>query len=339
MQRNGHDEPMKILQRRELSCHTTTTLRWLPPSSSLFSIIESLVTFTTLCGQVYDYVLTIESEVKLVWYTKWNLTKLLFLVSRYSAFVDAILTTYDHFSPTISEETCHGISNAIPWVILGGVGVAEIILIIRTWAIWDRDRRIGSALFLSFIGIWATNAYCLAKFMSGSRVQMINTVAPSLDGCFLETTQDLLVVDWVLVVVFETAILGLTLVKFVHARVGLGPIARGTTPPLMQSLYRDGILFYVYLFGMSLINVVVLVTTSHDLSTLLACLQRAMHSILSVRLLLNLREASMGTVRFCDERGRASVERRSKQRPLRRRGRQPKPYHLQHRRRHVGGRR
>ena len=47
--------------------------------------------------QVYDYVLTIESEVKLVWYAQWNLTKLLFLVSRYSAFVDAILTTYGIF--------------------------------------------------------------------------------------------------------------------------------------------------------------------------------------------------------------------------------------------------
>ena len=49
---------------------------------------------TDLCLQVYDYLLTFEREVALVWFTKWNITKLLFFIARYTAFADVIMVFY-----------------------------------------------------------------------------------------------------------------------------------------------------------------------------------------------------------------------------------------------------
>jgi hypothetical protein len=40
---------------------------------------------------LYDYLLTIEQEVNFVWYSRWNIIKITFLVQRYLPFVDGVL--------------------------------------------------------------------------------------------------------------------------------------------------------------------------------------------------------------------------------------------------------
>ncbi|KIJ22641.1 hypothetical protein M422DRAFT_276896 [Sphaerobolus stellatus SS14] len=86
--------------------------------------------------------------------------------------------------------------------------------------------------------------------------------------------------------IFETLVLGLTLLKGVKH-------FRGTNSTLVSVLYRDGILNYIYLCILSIINVTVLLTAPHGYSTFLTALQRTLHSILSARILLHLREVAL----------------------------------------------
>ncbi|GJF00613.1 hypothetical protein PsYK624_169070 [Phanerochaete sordida] len=174
-----------------------------------------------------------------------------------------------------------------------GIGVTEIILLLRTWAIWNRDRRIGYTLAGSIICMYAAGSFFLAKFLAGSRAQLARTLSPSVDGCFLVTKNDLLLVEYVLIIAFETAVLALTLAKLARVMITPGYMMRSTPSSLAELLYRDGIWFYVCLFGISLINVIVVAAAPRDFATLLACVQRALHSMLASRLLLNLRKASM----------------------------------------------
>jgi hypothetical protein len=40
---------------------------------------------------LYDYLLTIGREIKLVWFSRWNVIKIAFLIQRYLPFVDGVL--------------------------------------------------------------------------------------------------------------------------------------------------------------------------------------------------------------------------------------------------------
>ena len=53
--------------------------------------------------QVYDYLLTLEQEVKLLWLTRLTTAKVLFLVARYTPFLDqvGVVITYRESSWTV----------------------------------------------------------------------------------------------------------------------------------------------------------------------------------------------------------------------------------------------
>ncbi|EKM50592.1 uncharacterized protein PHACADRAFT_263959 [Phanerochaete carnosa HHB-10118-sp] len=196
------------------------------------------------------------------------------------------MVLYHNVGSNLSVGMCRWMYNITGWMFLWGIGIAELILIIRTWAIWGRDKRIGLGLSAGFLSLWIVNSYFLNKFLNSLRFEPAQAIAPSLQGCLPVAGGNVLFIDFVLLMVFETVVLGLTVFKMVHT-------SRRSTSPLVRSLYRDGIFFYLYLFAISLVNVVVLLTTPREFANLLSSLQRSLHSMLSARLLLNLREASV----------------------------------------------
>ncbi|EIW85969.1 hypothetical protein CONPUDRAFT_68605 [Coniophora puteana RWD-64-598 SS2] len=69
-------------------------------------------------SKVFDYFLTLPSEVTWVWSMRWNMTRIIFTVSRYFAFVAGSLTAYIT------------------------IVAAEVLIIIRVYAFWERNRRL-----------------------------------------------------------------------------------------------------------------------------------------------------------------------------------------------------
>lgn len=90
---------------------------------------------------------------------------------------------------------------------------------------------------------------------------------------------------WSTIAGFELVVFGLTAMKAI-AHV------RGQTSSLVYSLYRDGMLYFVYIFALSATNVV-LVYTKPPYALLLGPLQCAFHSILCCRLVLHIRAAAL----------------------------------------------
>ncbi|KAF8582169.1 hypothetical protein K439DRAFT_1351914, partial [Ramaria rubella] len=103
---------------------------------------------------IYDFVLTLDLEIDLVWGTPWNVGRILFFLTRYSVYIEACMLVY--------------------WFIFWGVGIAEcrfglclkktgtltlptVILIFRTWAIWNRDNKVALGL-VAFLLTMATPA-------------------------------------------------------------------------------------------------------------------------------------------------------------------------------------
>ncbi|GJE95972.1 hypothetical protein PsYK624_121650 [Phanerochaete sordida] len=66
---------------------------------------------------------------------------------------------------------------------------------------------------------------------------------------------------------------------------------------LFRTVFRDGTIFYLYLFAFSAANVIVVLTTPAGLINLLSISERMVHSILTSRIILSLRALS-GRRRF-----------------------------------------
>ena len=136
----------------------------------------------------------------------------------------------------------------------------EVVLIIRTWAVWGRDKRIGLGLFAAFLALWITNSYFLNSFVksmectSYSSIDLLASVAYKCYGSHAcandcaaveRAGENILFVDYILNMVFETSeylylvaggiashipglvVLGLTLVKIVvvSSRQGMSMVA------------------------------------------------------------------------------------------------------------------
>ncbi|KIJ11468.1 hypothetical protein PAXINDRAFT_34215, partial [Paxillus involutus ATCC 200175] len=66
-------------------------------------------------AKLFDYCLTFSSEVHHVWGRKWDITRIVFTISRYLPFIASAMTCY-------------------------------VILVLRTYALWGHSRRVLTSL-------------------------------------------------------------------------------------------------------------------------------------------------------------------------------------------------
>jgi len=55
---------------------------------------------------IYDYLLTLDREINLIWFSPWTYTKVLFLLVRYLTFVDTFLLLHFQLFPNVSAHNC-----------------------------------------------------------------------------------------------------------------------------------------------------------------------------------------------------------------------------------------
>ncbi|KAK7064860.1 hypothetical protein R3P38DRAFT_2826787 [Favolaschia claudopus] len=246
---------------------------------------------------VYDYILTINREVSLIWGSQWSLMKILFLVSRYSAVVDLPMALYYSMAPHIAVKHCSRLHEAISWSIFVGISVAEVILVVRTYALSGCNRY---ALFI-FLFLWASgNCVCIVLVVLFFRSAVYEpSPFAGIPGCYLAAgNRVILTVPFILVLVYDTIIMAYTLWLGINKH-------RHLKSPLKNILYRDGITYYIVLFATSLLNVLILESPilpqpatqglgTHVFFFLLVFLS-VMHSVLSTRIILHIRDVERWT--------------------------------------------
>ncbi|KAJ6589166.1 hypothetical protein B0H19DRAFT_1103166 [Mycena capillaripes] len=98
-------------------------------------------------------------------------------------------------------------------------------------------------------------------------------------GCFLSHAGNILIYGYLMLMISETAIAILTAIKAYRD-------LRRSRIPWVLKLYRDGMLFYVYLLVVSIANVMVPILAPSMFANWLATPQRVLHSVLCTRVLL-----------------------------------------------------
>ncbi|KZP01280.1 hypothetical protein CALVIDRAFT_594776 [Calocera viscosa TUFC12733] len=241
---------------------------------------------SALCLVTYDYVLTVDKERKYIWNAKWSPGTVLFLVIRYLPFIDLPMIIYDQSNLGASQTVCTVIIWWYQFSCIVAIALTDCVIGLRTWAIWGRSIACGVLVSALFIGATASSVYYQVLAL---KEENYYPTPPGLDlpGCiFFSVDATSLTNMYTVYAVYESLIFAATLIR------GVGHL-RNSPAKLMSILYRDAFLSSACLFVIAILNIVML-KVSPPWSYGLTSLYRAMNAILPERIIINLRETTMG---------------------------------------------
>ncbi|KAF8911520.1 hypothetical protein CPB84DRAFT_1842022 [Gymnopilus junonius] len=237
---------------------------------------------------IWDYVLTFGMEVDLVWSSRWNIIKVLFLVQRYLPLVDTcILTLYRDLLPGRSIHGCAVIEQATGYMYVAGYVVSEILLTLRVWAVWNRHRVLSVILPIGFLVVWAPAFVAMYFFQKG--LQFAPMPSAGLSGCFIIHTNDVIKWCWVSLIIWNAVTVSLMIIPGVRDCVVMPDLPNFRSTRLWSIVYRDGTYFFIYLFVLSILNIILSVTVIPTKRFFFSSLERSLHAILASRAILHMR--------------------------------------------------
>ncbi|KAG9218427.1 hypothetical protein CCMSSC00406_0007972 [Pleurotus cornucopiae] len=194
--------------------------------STIPELIEYQWSETCLCLSsivilVYEYTITLDLEVSLIWFyhSSWSWTSALFMVNRYLPFI------------------------VIP-------NFLWLIITIRTWAVWEMKRKVAIVVAIFFLALWTPSFIVMWRYLES--IKLGPTPYPGYYGCSVTSSSQIMSAIWALLMTYETSI-----VVLMVYRGSLGYHKDGNTA-LFNAVYRDGIIYYLYVFVVSLVNVIVI---------------------------------------------------------------------------------
>jgi len=214
----------------------------------------------------------------------------IFFINRYLPFVDTALGLAQSFIlPRSSlQSTCRTILYTHTLLVILGVNAADCILVLRTNAIWNRNQRVALGLFITMFGTFASEIFFTALFLRSFNF----TEGPSpseFPGCLPDSFDPTPgQIGYAILLAFETVIFVATLFKLIYRKFG----NYGKPSIFLETLLRDGISSYAMMFGISLINIIIIRAENNSMGLIFVLFHRVLHSILATRLVLRIRRAA-----------------------------------------------
>ncbi|PBK61002.1 hypothetical protein ARMSODRAFT_1026079 [Armillaria solidipes] len=220
---------------------------------------------------LYDILLLLPTEINYVWLPRpVRPIFLLFALNRYLPLIDTGMTIiWLLHEPSAAQ--CRQLFYITGPLGVLGIFASQAILMIRTYAIWDRHR----VVFWCFIGIVT---FCFIPSVVGLVILLRSQyVGPTNHDCLSQSSNapNFLYIP---VLVSETIVASLTLFKGVQH-------LRRSSHPFLKDLYVSGMLFYVCLLLITLANIL-LPMWAHNIAPSLTFFQSIFHSILTNRIML-----------------------------------------------------
>ncbi|KAI0635118.1 hypothetical protein C8Q77DRAFT_1106044 [Trametes polyzona] len=213
-----------------------------------------------------------------------SVMKIVFFVNRYLPFLDCTAGVAMIVGAQ-KKETCHALWTFVVLVYPIGSFLSEVILMVRTMALWGFSRMILGIMVVNTLVLLVPTIAVAQRYLRNLRypesdvLQITRCVASISDG-----------EGWVFylsIIISETTVVTLTLLKQYLTAV------RGSAHPrLLRTMYRDGTVFYIMLLCVSIANLICMKIAPVWVSSVLQLPHRAMHSTLCSRVLLNLRKAA-----------------------------------------------
>ncbi|KAF8164769.1 hypothetical protein B0H34DRAFT_210510 [Crassisporium funariophilum] len=231
---------------------------------------------------IYDHILTFPQELDRIWRQKITGASFLFLLNRYVTPLQFIIILDAFHDPRWTKTACD------KFVVFEGastaalIGVCELIMILRVYALYGRSWKILTFLMVLWAGQIAVSA---AGLHTGFAVPL----PPFLVGCILTGSSPLFPSLWVAPLILDSCIFVLTLWRTRRY------IRESGKSPTLHIFMRDGALYFFIIFLANLMNTVIFFASPADLKAIGASFSQLITATMVSRLVLNLRSASSPT--------------------------------------------
>ncbi|KAI0308119.1 hypothetical protein B0F90DRAFT_1621091, partial [Multifurca ochricompacta] len=249
---------------------------------------------------LWDWIISLPREWQYIWKTSWTPVKVAYLFCRYWVITVVPYLLYA-FVNNHSLETCQRIYKAsllhipVALAMWNQVG-SESVLLIRTYAFFNRNKLVLSGLLCALGGMVAYQLYVDTSQMlvlpfatppfveSGPCFPMSKPHSAHLLGFFIAPLG------------FDTIVTFMTICKafYVRRRNG-GPSSR-----LIQTFLREGVFYYLLISIANLINGIFYLQPRQAISAINIPLSVMLGPVLACRLILDLRERGSETVTHSD---------------------------------------
>ncbi|EMD36262.1 hypothetical protein CERSUDRAFT_84347 [Gelatoporia subvermispora B] len=230
----------------------------------------------------YEFLATIPVEIEVIWpQVTPSFASVLFFLNRYLVLLGSVPTIFEFFG-NMGDLQCHRLESFHQYFVAITQAVVAGLLTLRTYALYEGDKRI-LALLIAFI--------CTGIGMSIWSVFGADEISDQTTAQFLPHACDLslsadqyvlcLTAPWSVVMVFDTTVFVLTVVKGVRVRGILNT-------SVLRTFLRDGAAYYGIMVVM---NIVIIVTNLPEQRGLMSTLYNVLSSVLMTRLMLNLRNS------------------------------------------------
>ncbi|KAJ8085590.1 hypothetical protein PM082_004408 [Marasmius tenuissimus] len=258
---------------------TLTTSLWNQKIVTYFHVVSSTIL-------VYDVLLNLDLEINLIWRRKWSLVEVVYLLQRYFPFFDITgVILYRNFQEGMSLQDCVSSFRIVGWSLTIGIVLSEVLLAIRLWAVWERKISVAIGIFVFFLGCWIPCFILFNTFANATK--FASSPVPQSRGCFISGGSHILYLCWILVMVYDTGNV------IMIAIPGISAFRMGGKSELVNAVYRDGIVYYILTFLVSLVNVIVILTVPRNLTDILSSFERVLHSVLASRAILQIRRVAL----------------------------------------------
>ncbi|KAJ7168447.1 hypothetical protein C8R46DRAFT_1217860 [Mycena filopes] len=230
---------------------------------------------------LFDYCLTLNAEISLIWSSKWSISKILFFATRYSPAFEVPILLYYSLVSNLSFERCSQLEAASSWGTVFGMAAAEAVLILRTYALSGRQR----CVLVFFSAVWliaVAAAIVLLRLFLRSATYGPPPI-PEIPGCFLTKGNTIFPsISFGMVLLIDTTIMAYTLWIWLSTY-------RHSKNALILTLYRDGFTYYLLICIISSLNVATILNAPVPTNQIFNTFLRVIHSVLSTRILLHAR--------------------------------------------------
>ncbi|KAG2366403.1 hypothetical protein BDR07DRAFT_1373674 [Suillus spraguei] len=209
---------------------------------------------------IFDFWITFQDEINWIWFKPWDIIRVIFVISRYLPFIGAGLTVYDALSVNVPPAR----SQAENIIHIISIVAAEGLLVIRTWAFWQRSKRM--LIGLLTYGIMTIIAATSINVLRNLRLTAGRTVG------HLTHKQNLAV------------ILALTVYKKFSDY-------RKFESSMVTALYGGSLFYMSCIIAITVTNVIIDAVSPVGYVNMFDTLQVVIHSILASRIMFHIRSS------------------------------------------------
>jgi hypothetical protein len=177
-------------------------------------------------------------------------TYLMLSISRYYSLVCLIFDVAFNLANGVTLEFCQNIHWVLPLLSTTIQFASTPLLLLRTYAIWDRNRTIAFILVTFWIGPLIIGIYVSTTYIGVPYSVILGLNV--LGGCGNDPTNNWGTAPFIVNMIVDSCIFLLTLGRLLSLR-NASAFARGT---ISRVLIRDGVIYYVVVVIINIINIV-----------------------------------------------------------------------------------